>query len=157
MTIIGCGDDRPSDMPPLQPVVLTFIQDGVPLSDAIVTLYSTDPNFKWSVGGGTEETGQVVLMTNGRYTGAPEGKYKITVDKVVRNGPPVPKESELPEDEEQRQKIFNDIDKQTSITRIIDKKFLEEKSTPLEFDVVKGKNTQTFDLGKSVNQVLPKD
>ncbi|MDR2756873.1 MAG: hypothetical protein LBC20_14335 [Planctomycetaceae bacterium] len=155
ITIIGCGDSRPSDLPPLQSVVLTFTLDEKPLSEAIVTLYSTEPNFKWSVGGGTDDNGQVVLMTNGRYTGTPEGKYKITVDKVVRNGPPIPHESELPKDEEQRQKIFNNIDKQTTITRIVDGKFLDEKNTSLELEVVKGKNKQTFDLGKSVNKVLP--
>ncbi|MDR1270378.1 MAG: carboxypeptidase-like regulatory domain-containing protein [Planctomycetaceae bacterium] len=155
ITIIGCGDGRPSDMPPLQPVVLTFTLDEKPLPNAIVTLYSTESNFKWSVGGGTDENGQVVLMTNGRYAGVPEGKYKITVDKVVQNSPPIPKESELPEDEKQRQKIFNDIDKQTTITRIVDEKFLDEKKTPLELEVVKGKNKQTFDLGKPVNKALP--
>ncbi|MDR1268816.1 MAG: hypothetical protein LBK82_04775, partial [Planctomycetaceae bacterium] len=111
--------------------------------------------FKWSVGGGTDENGQVVLMTNGRYAGAPEGKYKITVDKVVSKVPPIPKESELPEDEKQRQKIFDDINKQTTITRIVDEKFLDEKKTPLELEIVKGKNKQTFDLGKPVNKTLP--
>jgi hypothetical protein len=155
ITIIGCDDNRPSDMPSLQPVVLTFTLDEKPLSEAIVTLYSTDPNFKWSVGGGTDEKGQIVLMTNGRYAGAPEGKYKITVDKVVRNSPPIPNESELPKDKKQRQKIFNDIDRQTTITRIVDEKFLDEKKTPLEIEIVQGKNKQIFDLGKSVNKILP--
>jgi hypothetical protein len=155
ITIIGCGDDRPSDMPPLQLVVLTFTLDEKPLPEAIVTLYSTEPNFKWSVGGGTDERGQIVLMTNGRYTGAPEGKYKITVDRVIRNSPPIPHESKLPEDEKQRQKVFDDIDQQTTITRIVDEKFLDEKKTPLKLEVVKGKNKQTFDLGKPVNKVLP--
>jgi hypothetical protein len=142
-------------MPPLQSVVLTFTLDKKNLSEAIVTLYSAEPNFKWSVGGGTDKNGQVILMTNGRYIGAPEGKYKITVDKVVRNSPPIPHESELPEDEEQRKKIFNDIDRQTIIIRIVDEKFLDEKKTPLELEVVKGKNEQTFDLGKPANKVLP--
>jgi hypothetical protein len=153
--VTSCDNNRPSDMPPLQPVTLIFTLDEKPLSNAIITLYSTEPNFKWSVGGGTDENGQLIPMTHGRYAGVPEGIYKITVDKVIRNSPPIPAESELPEDEKQRQKIFDAIEKQTIITRIVDEKFLDAKKTPLELNVVKGKNKQTFDLGKPVNKVLP--
>ncbi|MDR2705529.1 MAG: hypothetical protein LBC02_07095 [Planctomycetaceae bacterium] len=151
----GCRNGIPSDIPPLQPVELTFTQNGDPLPDAIVTLYSEELDFKWSIGGGTDANGHVLLMTNGRYAGVPKGTYKITVDRVIRKGPPIPEESELPKEEEQRQKVFAEIDKQTQYIRIVENQFLDSKKTPLEIEIVQGKNSKIFDLGKPVRTVLP--
>ena len=151
---VGCNDGRPADMPKLHPVTLTFILDDVPLADAPVMLHSANEYRRWAVGGRTDAGGLVSLKTQGRYPGAPAGKYKITVDKVVQSGPPVPPSSELPDDEEECKKIFDEIDKKTATTRVVDEKFLDRKTTPLEYEVVTGKNEERFDLGKSVNIVL---
>ena len=150
----GCGDGRPADMPKLHPVSLTFTLDDTSLADAFVTLYSTDEQSRWAVSGRTDAAGCVSLRTNGRYPGAPAGRYKIVVDKVERRGPPVPKESELPKDETERQKVFDEIGKQTTIIRIVDEKFLSPQTTPLEYEVVAGDNEEIFDLGKAVSVTL---
>jgi len=150
----GCGDGRPADMPKLYSVLLTFTLDDAPLTEAFVTLYSTDENSRWAVSGRTDAVGCASLRTNGRYSGAPTGTYKIVIDKVERRGPPVPRESELPKDETERQKVFDEIGKQTTIIRIVDEKFLTSQTTPLEYEVVAGKNEEIFDLGKAVSVTL---
>ena len=152
---IGCGDGRPANVPKLHPVTLVFTLNDAPLADASVVLHSTDgDNSQWAVFGMTDAAGRVSLTTNGRYPGVPQGKYKVSVEKIVQSGPSVPQGSELPEDEEQRQKILRDIHKKTTTIRIVDEKYLDRQTTPLEYEVVVGNNERSFDLGKSVNVSL---
>ena len=155
--VIGCssGRERPKDLPRLYPAKLTITQEGAPLEDATVTLHSTDPNFRWSVGGSTDAQGVVVLNTNGFYEGVPLGTYKIAISRVVRTGPPIPHVSELPDDEIARARVFAEIDRQTRLTQVVDPLYRDANKTLLEWEVVGGKNEATFDVGKPVDIRVP--
>jgi len=128
----GCGGGGrpiPADMPPLFPSILTFTQEGEPLAEANILLHSDS---KWSVGGMTNEKGEMKLVTNGYWDGAPEGTYKITVRKIV-----------VVLNEE-----TGDIIRQTDV---IENQFKRENTTPLGITIGKGDNNQTFDVGKAVS------
>jgi len=135
LLIAGCsgGRAKPKDLPPLYPCTLTFTQEGVPLADASIILHSDS---KWSVGGKTDEKGEVRLATNGFYEGVPEGTYKITVWKMV-----VEHHAETSE-----------VIRQTDV---VERKFSSEATTPLEITIGKGNNNQTFDVGKAVSVNIP--
>jgi len=131
----GCGGGRekPKDLPPLHPGTLTFEQEGVPLGDAHIILHSDS---KWAVSGRTNEKGEVKLVTGGFYDGVPEGTYKIIVRKSV-----------VVEDETTGNTIRR--------TNVVAPQFTQANTTPLEIEIVKGRNSQTFDLGKAVSVNVP--
>ena len=131
----GCGGGgraKPKDMPPLYPVTLTFTQEGVPVDEASIVLNSSG---KWAVAGMTDEKGEVNLVTNGFYDGAPEGSYKIAVTKIVYE-----------------KNSAGTIVKQTDV---IPDQFKREATTPLEIEIGKKDNNKTFDLGKAVSINVP--
>ena len=139
LTMIGCSEERPDGMPPLYKVTLQFHQEGTPLGEASIRLI---PQFDspWTVGGSTNTKGEVRLKTHGKYDGVPAGKYKICVNKFVSEG-------ELPQIGVYTppMKHFNFVEPQ----------YTQSKETPLEIEVVKGKNKfQPFDLGKAVRLEL---
>ncbi len=132
---IGCSEPRPDGMPPLYPVTLEFKQEGTPVSEASIRLIPQSTS-QWAVGGSTDSNGKVQLKTHGKYTGAPEGKYKICVNKFVSEG-------ELPQ-----------IGKSTPPMvhfNLVETQYTLPNQTPLEIEIVKGKNKfEPFDLGKAV-------
>src|SRR5690606_8372893 len=90
-SLIGCGESRPEGLPALFPASVTIEQDGKPLSDATVTLVPTDPALaRWPVGGQTDATGTANLKTYMQYEGAPAGSFKVTVNKNITKGDPLP-------------------------------------------------------------------
>jgi len=137
----GCGGwgqrAKPKDLPPLYPCTLTFTQDGVPLTEANVVLHSDS---KWAVGGKTNEKGEVNLVTNGFYNGAPEGTYKITLRRVVVV----------------MNEATGNVAKQTDV---IANPFKRAATTPLEIAIGRSKseNNKTFDVGKAVSINIPVD
>ena len=131
----GCsgGRAKPADMPPLFPGTFTFMQEGEPLVEANIILHSDTP---WSVGGMTNERGEMRLVTNGYWEGAPAGTYKITVRKVVFD----------------INEATGDIIRQTDV---IENQFKREHTTPLEVEIGRGDNSQTFDVGRAVSINVP--
>ena len=149
---LGCGKKKPEGMPDLEPVTLTVTQDGAPCADAQINLLSLDPSNKWTSGGTTDALGVVALATHGQYKGVPVGKYKVSVFKKVGEGTPPPP---LPTDEAS-EKAYNDYYEsgQTyDLFCLIEKKYTDFKTTPLEIEVVKGKNELTVDVGAPVHDV----
>lgn len=129
----GCGGPaRPGDLPTLHPCSITVSQDGVPLVNATVKLYSTDPDFKWAVIGQSDVRGKATLSTHAQFPGAPQGEYKVVVLKAeeVYKG--------------------NSVD----IFTLIDKQYTDPETTPLSITIGKGNNTQQFDLGRSLREKL---
>lgn len=130
----GCNKmDIPKDLPDLHKTVLTFTQEGKPLSDAEIILVSKDRSCRWSVSGTTDQNGVAKLKTHGKYRGAPIGTFIVTVIKT---------ESEGVENLEVRTKPI-------LIYSFVDKKYSDEKTSPLEIAVQKGSNNQSYELGKS--------
>lgn len=149
---LGCGQKKPEGLSNLEPVILTVTQDGAPCADAQVNLLSLDPSNKWTSGGTTDSMGVVALVTHGQYKGVPVGKYKVSVFKKIGEGTPPPP---LPTDEAS-EKAYNDYYEsgQTyDLFCLIEKKYTDLNTTPLEIEVVKGKNELTVDVGAPVHDV----
>lgn len=145
LVALGCsGDDRPAGLPDLAPVKIIILQDSKPLEGASVQLLSDEPSSKWAVGGSTNAMGEAIIMTHGKYDGAPAGKYKVTVDKVTTDGPAV---------------AIDDPDGSPPATsfRLVDAKFNSAKTTTAELTVAAGAPLEeTIDVGPAVKKELPK-
>jgi hypothetical protein len=79
----GCKNNLPPDIPKLYSCTLVITQENQPLEGAVVALFHQDTNLqKWTAGGVTDQSGKVVLKTQGRYDGVVAGDYKVTVIKT---------------------------------------------------------------------------
>ncbi|MDD3589427.1 MAG: carboxypeptidase regulatory-like domain-containing protein [Thermoguttaceae bacterium] len=146
---LGCGQKTPDGMPDLQPTTLTVIQGGSPLADATVNLKSLDPSTAWTCGGVTDAKGVATLVTHGQYKGAPVGKYKVSVSKTVGEGTPPPP-SPIDEESARKYKEYQDSGATYEEFDVVDTKFSIIETTPLEVEVVKGKNDLAVDVGEAV-------
>jgi hypothetical protein len=138
----GCHvQNKPSDLPTLYHVTITITQDGLPLGGADIVLIPDASNEKWAPGGVTDSSGVAHIQTHGKYSGAPVGKYKICVSKT------------------ETEKILNRNESDHSfppkVYRLIEEQYTDSVKTPLEIEIVQGKNTKTFDVGKAVKVLLP--
>ena len=83
----GCGPKAPEGFPRVYPCTITVNKEGKPLVDAAVTLLpETKGTGAWAIAGMTGADGVAAISTvQSTYTarGVPEGKYKVTVTKVV--------------------------------------------------------------------------
>ncbi|MDR0610085.1 MAG: hypothetical protein LBG58_08250 [Planctomycetaceae bacterium] len=117
----------------LYPCKLTILQNGTPLQGARVALVHQDENQKnWGISGISDTEGVVQLYTYGKWQGAPKGKFKVTIVKHLVEGPE---------------------NKEITYT-LINEQFAEPETTPLELEI-KGKTTQTFDVGAAIKKKIP--
>jgi hypothetical protein len=129
---IGChfGPAKPEGFPKLHPCELTILQDGTPLQESRVTLFPHDEDQKdWGTFGLTNTEGIVRFYTYGQWKGVPEGNFKVTVVKQLVEDPDI-------------------------TYTLIDEKFAEPETTPFELEI-KGKTTQTFDVGSAIKKKIP--
>lgn len=145
----GCGQKTPDGLPDLQSVALTVVQDGKPLGEAMITLKAVDSSNTWTSGGTTLDDGVATLVTHGQYKGVPVGKYKVAVSKVVGEGTPPPP-SPIDEESAKRYKEYKDSGATYEEFDVVDPKYGTIETTPLEIEVVKGKNELTVDVGEAV-------
>ena len=137
----GCSDaKRPADLPQLHLTSITFTQEDQPLSGAEIIFFSKDNSCRWAVAGTTDSNGTAVLHTHGRFIGAPEGTFVITVSKT---------ETENSEQGEVQTKPI-------LVYTLVNKKYCSQATSPLEIKIEKGKNAKTFDLGKAEKTLLEK-
>jgi hypothetical protein len=149
----GCqfgGEVLPEGLPKLVPASIQLVQDDAPLAGATVSLIDTAGSQQWYPGGLSNDSGTIVLYTNGRYKGAPEGKYKVVVTKTETDPSklgPAPSETD-PKYGEYMEKSANE--KRDTYT-LIDKKFGDAKTTTLEVEIKKGSSeVPKLDVGKKV-------
>jgi hypothetical protein len=141
----GCGNDssRPKDLPPLYPCNLTITQDGQPLVEATVRFVSVDDG-KWNPVAFTDAAGHVEMKTYS-FNGVPAGKYKVLIEKEVKENVVEVKNEVTGATEEKSYTLY----------RIVDEKYSDAKTTPHEIEVTgKNKATATFDVGKAIKQLL---
>ncbi len=152
----GCmssGEVLPKDLPELTPCHITVTQDNAPLADASVTLVLIEGNQQWYPGGKTDASGVAELYTNGRYKGAPAGKYKIIVKKLESDPsklPPAPPETDpgygawMEKSQKEVRHSYQTVEKQYTLP-----------TTQYELDVVHGKPADAqVDVGKRVRDRL---
>ncbi len=149
---VGCGESRPEGFPELHATTVTITQGGAPLAGADVTFYPQDSALsRWPVGGTTGSDGKVELTTFSKYTGVPAGTFKVTVQKVVTEGDPLPSH---PGPNATRDQI-TDYDRalktaKYEVFQTVEKNYLQFQTTPLEASITSGINDLTFDVGAPV-------
>lgn len=133
----GCSKQlKPDGFPPLYPVSVRVIQDGKPLEGAMVSLlHKDDTPQKWGIISTTNNNGQAVLVTHGKFYGVPEGDYHVVVTK---------------EEEVIVKSSINNtvVDSYT----LIEKQYVDKTTTPLQIQIEKkGKKHEDFNVGKPVH------
>jgi hypothetical protein len=150
----GCGGKKlPSDLPKLNPVSITIIQDGKPLAEAMITLTQLDGAAKWSATGNTNAQGIAHhFSTNGMYEGVAAGKFKVCIRKVEREREKIdipPEPTDPAEKYAWRQKYIDRVPPPKEYD-LVEKKYSDLKTTPLEIEIVAGQNEFSLDVGKPV-------
>ena len=153
VSMSGCSKDRalPPGMPKLYPCTLKITQEGEPLVSAIVKLHSQGEPIAWTVSGKTDETGTVIIFTDGYFKGAPAGEYKITVDKLESVAPPMP--AVLPTGEAELQALYNKQEAETKEYRLVEPVYCKVDSSPLSISIDKKKTEASFDVGKKYREL----
>ncbi|MDR1962475.1 MAG: carboxypeptidase-like regulatory domain-containing protein [Planctomycetaceae bacterium] len=143
----GCnGSPHPHDLPPLYPAVLVLTQEGKPLENALVVLYSTDSNFKWSVAAVSDRNGKATLLTHGKFFGVPAGEYKIIITKTEASDQNVSDSNSSHNPE-----VYTPIPTRTLFS-LVEKQYTDIATTPFTIIIEKGKNVQNLDIGKAVRE-----
>jgi hypothetical protein len=155
VSLFGCAprDNRPADIPPLFPTVITIIQDGVPLQGASVVLIPDDGNRDWYVSGTTNTDGITEMMASSRWAGAPKGRYKVIVRKFESDPSRLPS---LPEDADHAAREAHELavsNERLNSYFVLEPVFADPVSTPLTL-TVDGQTNETFDVGKAVRIIV---
>ena len=150
---LGCGQKKPDGMPDLEPTTIKVVQDGAPCPDARLNLKALDSSNKWTCGGTTDANGVATVVTHGQYKGVPVGKYKVAVSKTVGEGTPPPP-SPIDEESARVYREYQESGATYEEFAVVDKQYMLIETTPLEVEVVKGKNELTVDVGASVHDPL---
>ena len=140
LQLSGCSTQlKPDGLPKLHPTVLTLTQDGTPLAGASVSLFAENEPATWTIGGTTDESGNVTLMTHGKFPGVPAGKYKVCVFKLEMVFPPGATNT----DENAAPVRPEEYD-------LVDVKLKSPVTTTLTLEIVPGKNHLPLDVGKPI-------
>jgi hypothetical protein len=153
----GCNEKRPENMPKLYPTRLTFVQEDQPLTGAMVLLKRQIESTQYSCGGMTDANGVVQIQTHGKYLGAPEGIYTVTVSKTIteRSGP----WNEIPTDESAAQTWLKENRSRLKETTylVVDPKYGNPKTSGLEINVTNKGLKTTIDLGSPARVEVQED
>ena len=158
----GCGGKKkPADLPHLFPVILTVIQDDKPLEGATVNLVADGVDVRFTTGAITGKDGVATIKTDAYWPGAPAGKYRVIISKIVAP-PPDTSDSPPPTDsseaslkyyEEQQAKA---AERNAQTKSLVNSKFLKFGTTPLSVVVTEAGLTETLDVGAAVDELMDK-
>lgn len=77
----GCGGESlPEGMPSLQEVRVTVLQNGSPVSDAVV-MFEPVADGQRHASGTTDADGVAVMRTDNEFDGVPAGEYAVKISK----------------------------------------------------------------------------
>jgi hypothetical protein len=148
LIVVGCSSsDKPADLPKLYSCVVMVTQDGSPLPEATVEFIPVNSdNAKYRAASVTGNDGKVSMKTYG-FTGAPVGKYKIIISKIIND------DLEYAENPSTGQKEIVNFKKYQTV----ELKYSSEKTTPHEIEITgNNKNNQyVFDVGKAIKILIP--
>ena len=141
--IVGCGQNLPDDLPKLYPTQIEITADGEKLAGAVVTLYPVGSGE--AAGAVTDDKGIAHINTRGHYAGAAAGKYKVCVNWAVTVDGPTSKKP-APTDPAALKQYESQIERERHATPALEQKFRDTKATPLEIEVVEGKNSFSVEV-----------
>ena len=148
----GCGGKKkPADLPLLHPCKITVIQDGKPLEGATVSLTAQGTPLRFTTAAITDKQGVAVIKTDIDWPGAPEGKYKVCIKKVV--APKTDSTENAPSDPAQYAEYQKKLAESSDLTMsYVDSKYLRPRTSPVEIEVKPGGFEDTVDVGPAVEQ-----
>ena len=153
LTPLGCGFQRlPKGMPKLYPCTVKITAGSAPVEGASVTFVpASGENSSYTAGGTTNADGTAVMQVNGRYSGVPLGKYRVTVKKttvVYQKGfsPDEIKIDSTGDEVEDRKMRFTIAQDYSEVVDEIDPVYSAADETPLTAEILKGKNTFKMDV-----------
>jgi hypothetical protein len=151
--LTGCdGTPKPTGLPELYPVKLTIVQEGIPFVGVSVILEPEDAALsRWVAGGLTDAAGVCVVQTYGQFSGAPLGKFKITLSKEEMESGPTSK-LPVPQDPKEEKAYYAKVTAEEKYFDCVDAKYKSVTTTDLEIEVVQSGVTKTFDIGKPVRR-----
>ena len=143
--IAGCSEPLPDGFPKLYPATLTVTQEGEPVAEANVFLYSMDdPSFRWIVTGVTDSKGNASLgtlaTTQIHKKGVPTGKFKVTVNKSKSDE--VPELSPMAEQAEINAWTAKMRQLKPQVHYYVEQQYTSVNSTPLEVVIEKKTNAE---------------
>jgi hypothetical protein len=142
--IVGCGGAKlPSDLPKLYPTQIEVTADGEKLAGATVSLYpvgSGEP-----AGATTDAKGIAKINTRGQYAGASVGKYKVCVNWAITVEGPTSK-TPPPTDPVALDKYKTQVITEQTAKPALEPVYRDSKNTPLEVEVVEGKNNFSVEV-----------
>ena len=135
----GCSDSgRPTDLPPLFSCTVAVTQGGAALEGAYVELVSPEAQ-KYRPSATTDASGNAVMKTYG-FPGAPAGKYKILVSKMIED------DIVYGTDEYGGRAVVS-----SNKYQMVNSDYSKADTTPHEVEVAaKGKTQTTIDTGEPV-------
>ena len=156
LCLFGCGGKKkPSDLPALHPVKLTVIQDGQPLEGATVNLVAEGRDVRFTTAGITDKNGVATIKTDIDWAGAPEGKFKVCISKVVAPST-TPVDTSLSFDEQRKQAMENQAARSAGTKSVVNSKFRKPNTTDFSIEVTEAGITETFDVGEAVDELWDK-
>ena len=149
----GCGPKLPDGMPALYPTEITITVDGQPVENALVSAFPASATFTWPIGGKTDASGKVALMTDGKYSGAPEGELTVCVIKnrdVHGETFNTPK----PTDSYDSARAWErKVTSELQTFRVVGVDYNAKETSPLKMTIKKGSNAETFDIPEDGTQI----
>ena len=136
----GCNKKKkPEGLPDVWPLTIKLVyDDGTPVGGAVVQMINTDKTLgqRWNTGGKTNDKGEAVMITYGEYPGAPEGNFKVIVNK--------------------EENVFDNADPPQIKERynLIERKYTLIQDTPLTLEVKKDTKVKELTVGKAVREAL---
>jgi len=139
----GCGEKMPDGLPKLHPTLIEVTADGEKLSGASVSLYPVAGGE--TAGASTDAKGVAKINTRGKYDGAPAGKYKVCVSWAVTIDGPTSKKP-VPTDPAELEKYKTRVIYERTSKPALVKEYRDQNTTPLEVEVVEGKNNFSVEV-----------
>jgi hypothetical protein len=144
-TLNGCWSQNvPEGLPKLYQCTLTLYINNIPLDDATVMIIPIEPEKSiWVAGGVSNSHGMVKPMIQGKYSGVPEGKFKVTVTKRKIEIDEQKVADILKQEKKMEERTVRAvIAKNASETiNLVHPNCAQIHTTPLEIEVKKGKNS----------------
>ena len=137
------SEKKPEGMPKLYPCKIKLTQGSAPLEGATVICMADDLALaRWTVGGISDASGTVDVVTLGKYKGAPQGTFAVTVVKY--------------------ENVWNEghseeHDAPDATYLMVDQKYETKETTPLKMTVETKTNTFEFDCGEPMRAEREKE
>ncbi len=138
----SCGEKKPEGLPDLYPCKIKVVQEGAPLSGAILYLKGSSSEFPSS--GTTDQEGIAEIFTMGKYSGAPAGEFTVTLEKRISD----------PEKVEPKVEAGVLVYPNAKLYSLLDLNLRDEKKSPHKITVEKKSNRFDIDAGKKVKIFL---